>query len=205
MEIEQWFLNESVDEIADVSAEESQEITNNEGCTESINDFEDCQEDEECTNSFFCARLEQLDTIQLDTMDDATTSASDAGNNVSNWTGFKPVKDNINKNIHPNLQQKDHQTMSYHHCHAFAVKDCVDLSTCSDEKPDCSQMNPLCLLPNIDDFEKLKENFTILVSRLGLTKLYNYIISECLYSTWKHFTHRKRTFSGTYRVGILKK
>ena len=42
VEIEQWFLNESVDEIADVSAEESQEITNNEGCTESINDFEDC-------------------------------------------------------------------------------------------------------------------------------------------------------------------
>ena len=138
-------------------------------------------------------------------MDDATTSASDAGNNVSNWTGFKLVKDNINKNIHPNFQQKDHQTMSYHYCHAFAVKDCVELSTCSDEKSDCSQMNSLCLLTNIDDFEKLKENFTILVSRLELTKLCNYIISECLYSTWKHFTHRKGTFSGTYRVSILKK
>jgi len=81
------------------------------------------------------------------------------------WTGFKLVKDNIDKNIRPSFQRGNHQTKSYHYCHVFAVKDRVDLSSYSDTKPDCSRVDPFCLLPSTDDLAKLKENFAVLISR----------------------------------------
>ena len=92
-------------------------------------------------------------------------TSSEELSNASTWTGFKLVKDNLDKNVRPSNQRIDHQTKSYHYCHAFAVKDRVNLSSCSDIRPDSLQIDPFCLLPTADDLEQLKKNFVILVSR----------------------------------------
>ena len=92
-------------------------------------------------------------------------SAPELINASSTWTGFKLVKDIIDKNIRPSFQRNDRQTKSYHYCHAFALKDRVDLSSYSDTKPDHLNIDPFCLLPSADDFKQLKKNFFILVSR----------------------------------------
>jgi len=107
--------------------------------------------------------------------DSVSTSDSSSASNqdpslVSTWTGYKLVKDNIDKNIRPSFQRQDHQTKSYHYTHAFAVKDRLNLSSHSDAKPDCSQVDPFCLLPNTSDLDSLKKNFVTLISRYMLLK-----------------------------------
>ena len=38
------------------------------------------------------------------------------------WNGYKVVKDNFDKNIHPSFQRVNRQTLSTHYCHVYAVK-----------------------------------------------------------------------------------
>ncbi len=37
------------------------------------------------------------------------------------WSGFKLVGDNIDKNVRPSLQRLTHQTRSLHHFHSYAA------------------------------------------------------------------------------------
>ena len=41
----------------------------------------------------------------------------------SNWTGFKIVGDNLDKNIHPSFSRSDNATRSLHYFHYYAVLD----------------------------------------------------------------------------------
>jgi len=181
--IEEWFAAEG-----DVPVEE-----NLEDYVQSIDNYDNCQVDEEYDNVLFSARLGQCDTFDVATQTSSSSlstpqhstssTAQDPSSTLvsseqdsrpicapalinasSTWAGFKLVKDNIDKNICPSFQRNDRQTKSYHYCHAFALKDRIDLSSCLDTKPD-SSIDPFCLLPTPDDLEQLKKNFIILVSR----------------------------------------
>ena len=91
---------------------------------QSIDNFDDdFQEDEERVDALLCIKLEQCDKIDAVTSNSQEPSSSDSvstsdSNNMSTqdpslastWTGYKLVKDNIDKNIHPSFQRHDHQT-----------------------------------------------------------------------------------------------
>ena len=98
------------------------------------------------------------------TEQNSRSSSAEELNNASTWTGFKLVKD-LDKNIRPSFQRNDHQTKSCHYCHAFAVKDRVNLSSYPDTRPGSLQIDPFCLLPTADDLEQLKKNLVTLASR----------------------------------------
>ena len=91
------------------------------------------------------------------------------------WVGFKIVGDNIDKTVCPGHQTLDRQVQSLHYFHSFAIKDRISFSDLSDAKPDVN----LAALPlktfllSEDDLEKLKQNYTVLVSRV-LTSTYQY-------------------------------
>ena len=100
---------------------------------QSIDNFDDddFQEDEERVDALLCTRLEQCDKIGAVTSNSQEPSSSSAQDSVSTsdsnnmstqdpslastWTGYKLVKDNIDKNIRPSFQRHDHQTKSYHY------------------------------------------------------------------------------------------
>lgn len=82
------------------------------------------------------------------------------------WNGYKMVKDNFDKNIRPSFQRVNRQTLSIHHCHVYAVKDRVNLSSLSNTRPEVNiDINPMDILPTNDDLVKLKEEFYIITSR----------------------------------------
>jgi len=55
-------------------------------------------------------------------VDDTTTSTLSVGDQTQ-WSGFKIVMDNIDKNFRPSYQRVDHQTKSLQCVHMFASKD----------------------------------------------------------------------------------
>ena len=83
-------------------------------------------------------------------------------------TSMKFVGDNLDKDVVPNEMRSDYQKRSLHYFHSYAVKDRVDLSGVSDQKvePDLKSVQLTELLPTGDDEEKLRTNFTTLVSRV---------------------------------------
>ena len=83
------------------------------------------------------------------------------------WTGFKIIGDNIYKNVRPTYQRLDHQTESFHHFHAMAVQDRVDLTTSTSQ---CSEthvqdVNHEQLVLNSDNLSRLKHDFQVLLPR----------------------------------------
>ena len=53
----------------------------------------------------------------------------------STWVGYKFVGDNIDKNIKPRFQRHDNKGQSLHYYHGYAVRDRLDLSTLSNQRP----------------------------------------------------------------------
>lgn len=105
------------------------------------------------------------------------------------WMGFKIVGDNIDKTVRPRHQTLEKRTQSLHYFHSFAVKDRIDMSCISDVKPGLSLSSPLMtLLPTEHDIENLKENCTVLASRV----LAQYIpaFQQFKESVAKHIPHQ---------------
>ena len=48
---------------------------------------------------------------------------------------FKIVFDNIDKNVAPRFMRNEHQTRSLHYVHSYAVKDRLDFSNLSNQRP----------------------------------------------------------------------
>lgn len=85
----------------------------------------------------------------------------------STWFGYRFVGDNIDKNIQPSFQrQGEHSVQSLHYFHGYAVRDRVNLTTYSDDIPPFITPDPSILLPSVTDLSLLKEELTVLISRL---------------------------------------
>ena len=79
--------------------------------------------------------------------------------------GYKIVFDNIDKNVNPRYMRSDYQTRSLHYVQSFAVKDRIAFSNLSGEIR--TEVNILFdVIPGEEDYKALKQDFTILLSRL---------------------------------------
>ena len=67
--------------------------------------------------------------------------------------------------VKPRFQRAEQRGYSLHHFHGYAVKDRVDLSATSDDKPPYTVPEPSKFLPSIQDVSLLKQELGILVSR----------------------------------------
>lgn len=81
-----------------------------------------------------------------------------------NPCGFAIVGDNIDKNIRPSFQREDRKTQSLHYFHSYAFKNRIDISSLSDT-PAVTEISPESILPSRSDFQKLLNDFEVLVSR----------------------------------------
>lgn len=82
---------------------------------------------------------------------------------TSEWTGFKIVGDNIDKNFRPTYQRHDNKTISLHAFHMYAVKDRVDWSSLSDTPGSVVEVDKVLI--NDDDIKQLNKDLVVLVSR----------------------------------------
>ena len=124
----------------------------------------------------------------------ATSEISDESNTTgiadeSKQTTYKLVGDNIDKNVHPREMRSDHQTHSLHYFHAYAVLDRVDMSGFSTDVqiPDTSEINLRHLLPTGSDESTMRDNFTIIASRI-LAKYMPFFTKMCKMQT-RHIPH----------------
>ena len=88
---------------------------------------------------------------------------------LSEWVGFKLVGDNIDKTVKPRYMRVDRQTKSLHYFNVYAVKDRVNLSSLSDQKP--TSVPPISeaiprLFPTAKDHTALQQNFVIHIARI---------------------------------------
>ena len=79
--------------------------------------------------------------------------------------GYKIVIDNIGKNVKPRNMRIDAQTKSLHCVQMYSVKDRIDFGKLSD-MPLSNEKCLYDLLPSTDDYEKVKEGFTVHVGRV---------------------------------------
>ena len=79
--------------------------------------------------------------------------------------GFKMVIDNNDKTVKPRYQTIDAQSQSLHYVQVYAVKDRVDFSQLS-KTASSPGRSIYDILPTTSDYQKLKDNFTILVARI---------------------------------------
>ena len=80
---------------------------------------------------------------------------------------YRLVGDNIDKQVRPRDMRSDHQTRSLHYFHTYAVRDRMDLTDVSDQRPviDLKTINLDNILPISDDRKELLKNFGILFAR----------------------------------------
>lgn len=88
------------------------------------------------------------------------------------WCGYKVVTDNYDTNISPSYQRIDKQKQSLHVMHSCGVKDRVDMTSLSEERPKRVEYKPNDLLPSDNDITALKEEMIILLARQ---------VKKCLY------------------------
>ena len=81
------------------------------------------------------------------------------------WIGFKFVGDNIDKRVKPRFQRSEIRGHDGHYFHGFAVKDRIDLSALSEEKPPRVEPQSSQLLPSNEDISAYKKDLEILISR----------------------------------------
>lgn len=83
------------------------------------------------------------------------------------FSGFKYVGDNIDKNVKPRFMRVDRRTESLHYFNAYAVKDRVDSSSLSPKMPSPRlELDVATILPSEDDLHQLVQNCTTLLSRV---------------------------------------
>ena len=81
---------------------------------------------------------------------------------------YRLVSDNIDKQVRPRDMRSDYQTRSLHYFHTYAVRDRVDLTRISDQKPflDLKTIHLDATLPTSGDKKELQKNFSILFARI---------------------------------------
>ncbi len=60
--------------------------------------------------------------------------------------------------------RSDSQTVSLHYVHMYGVQDRIDYSSFSSQK--ATEMNLYSILPSAEDYDLLKKDFSILISRM---------------------------------------
>lgn len=109
------------------------------------------------------------------------------GNESLNKPGYKVVIDNIDKDVKPHDMRLDFQTKSLHYVQIYSVKDRIDFSALSGLPADGEH----CLydiLPSIEDYEKLRGNFAILVAR-SITDNLSFFTDDFMNLVTKHIPH----------------
>ena len=84
---------------------------------------------------------------------------------ISNWSGFKIVIDNIDKNFRPSFKRHDNRTVSMHACNAYASQDRIDFSSLSDVNPAAPQIDVQKLLIGKAEVDSLNGDVVVLLSR----------------------------------------
>ena len=76
--------------------------------------------------------------------------------------------DNLDTRVLPRNMRADHQSQSLHYFNMYAVQDRIDLSHLSNESRviDSDDIDLGKLLPLAEDYDALRSNFVILVSRI---------------------------------------
>lgn len=94
---------------------------------------------------------------------------------VHEWSGFKVIGDNIDKNVRPSFQRLDHRTQSLHYFHSIAVRDRADHSSASISVPTGLPIDRKKFFLSDSDVLSLERDFETLLSRLGM---FSYAMSE---------------------------
>ncbi|XP_019858884.1 PREDICTED: uncharacterized protein LOC109587103 isoform X2 [Amphimedon queenslandica] len=190
-------LEDPVDSTLVFNFEAEQEI--NHGYEEDAFDLVDLNADcgDDGTSSDTDENVEETIYEQADEqeLDDLGSSRTDQGNatcfacHVLPWKGFKLVGDNVDKNIHPSFDRIYSHTLSLHYYHCFAVLDRIDLTGVSDSNSN-RVIELSTLLPSTDDVILMKKYFSILISRVLVKQLPEYM-SDAELVTW-HIHHEKQ-------------
>ena len=124
------------------------------------------------------------ESVSLDPLNELVP-VSMSSSSITNWCGFKLVKDNLDKNFRHTFKRSDGKTQSMHICHVFGVMDRIDFSSyCDDDLVDVSVDVEKLLLTN-DDKLKVKGDAVILVSRYDV--YYTCIVkSQVLYMKYSY-------------------
>ena len=77
---------------------------------------------------------------------------------------LKLYVDNIDINLRRSFQRIDHSTLSYHFCHAYAVRNRINTSVLPDGPPS-GVLTCDAILPSKDDLKRVMDDITVLVSR----------------------------------------
>ena len=86
------------------------------------------------------------------------------------WTGFKIVGDDIDKNTRPANQRIDRRTKSFHYFHSYAMLDRINWTDVSISQPVVEDLDPRSFLLTLSEVERLKEDFHIVMSRYRSSK-----------------------------------
>ena len=81
---------------------------------------------------------------------------------------FRLVGDNIDKTVRPRHMRVDHQNLSLHYFHVYAVQDRISFQHLS-STPMLVTLEDIDVnkfLPNADDYTTLKNNFKVLMKRI---------------------------------------
>ena len=92
-------------------------------------------------------------------------SQNEPGSEPSVCPGVKLVLDNIDSTVKPRYQRLDSQNKSLHYVQVYAVRDRINFSQLSNSPPPPGR-SVYDILPTTSDYQMLKDNFAILVSRI---------------------------------------
>lgn len=99
------------------------------------------------------------------------------------WNGFKLVMDNVDKNYRQSFHQMDKKTTSIHYVHYYAVRDRIDLSSCSETQP-TAPIDVQKLIVDEDDLTLVTDDAIVLIARYSFVQCVcfccTYIISRIL-------------------------
>ena len=101
-------------------------------------------------------------SLSSNTMNESELQSGEGGMSVN--TGYKIVFDNIDKNVAPRFMRNEHQTRSLHYVHSYAVKDRLDFSNLSSQRP--TNFNVFGVIPDVEDYKYLKSDFAVLIKRI---------------------------------------
>ena len=134
----------------------------------------------------------QADVVPVHSGEESSSGDAAASRSVN--TGYKMVFDNIDMNVKPRHMTSDKQTRSLHYVQSYAVKDRVNYDNLSNELP--KEVCVFDILPTNEDYEFLKRNFAILLSRV-IVKFIPYFTSDYNELLTKHIPHEHSTEMAT--------
>ena len=134
----------------------------------------------------------QADVVPVKSGEESSSGDAAASRSVN--TGYKMVFDNIDMNVYPRHMTSDKQTRSLHYVQSYVVKDRVNYDNLSNKLP--TEVCVFDILPTNEDYEFLKRNFAILLSRV-IVKFIPYFTSDHNKLLTKHIPHEHSTEMAT--------